>query len=150
MNIFDKLKEDHRTQRSLANTILRSEGKSKDRESVYQKLKTELRAHARSEERIFYSPLLDDDMTQQKARHSMSEHNEIDEMIEKLDETSMSSSAWMIYYKQLRELVFHHLEEEENKVFQLAGKVLSERQKEDFTDSYQKLMEEGREKFSEM
>ncbi|MFW5820950.1 MAG: hemerythrin domain-containing protein [Bacteroidota bacterium] len=144
MNIFDALKDDHRTQRSLANTILRTEGKSKDRQSVYEKLRTELKAHARSEERFFYAILLHDDLTQQKSRHSLAEHNEIDEMISKLDETDMTSSAWMIYYKQLRELIFHHLEEEERQIFQLAGKVLSEKQKEELAGSYKKLVEEGR------
>lgn len=144
MNIFDALKDDHRTQRSLANTLLRTEGKSTDRKNVYDRLRNELKAHARSEERFFYTPLLQDDLTQQRSRHSLAEHNEIDEMIGKLDETEMTSSAWMIYYKQLRELIFHHLEEEEREIFQLAGKVLTEEQKEKLGDDYQKLMEEGR------
>ncbi|MCK9452335.1 MAG: hypothetical protein M0Q90_11645 [Bacteroidales bacterium] len=50
--------------------------------------------------------MLEHDKSQENARHSIAEDHEIDELIEKLDETDMSSSAWQAYFKNLRELVF--------------------------------------------
>ena len=142
MNIFEELKTDHKTQRSLANTLLRTEGETEERKSIYEKLRDQLKLHAKSEERFFYKPLMEFDMSQEKARHSVAEHHDIDEMIEKLDSTEMSSPAWMTYFRQLRELVIHHLDEEENEVFQIAGRVLSNVQKEKLGSDYRKMMDE--------
>lgn len=145
MNIFDELKNEHKTQRSLINTLLRSEGESNERKSVFNQLKIELVAHANCEERFFYGPLLNRDITQKKARHSISEHKDIDDKIGILDETEMSSPAWMTYFKQLRELVFHHLDEEENQIFQVAGKALNENEKTSLATEYREMMNRERE-----
>lgn len=141
MNIFDELKKDHKTQRSLANDLLKTEGESTERKSVWKKLKAELQAHAAAEERNLYNPMIEHDKSQDNARHSIAEHHEIDELIEKLDETEMSSSAWLAHFKNLRELVFHHLDEEEHQIFTVAGRVLSEKQKENLGDDYRKMFE---------
>lgn len=140
MNIFEALKTDHKTQRSLANTLLRTQGETDERKSIYEKLRDQLKTHAKAEERFLYKPLMEFDMSQEKARHSVAEHHDIDEMVEKLDSTEMSSPAWMNYFKQLRELVIHHLDEEENEVFQIAGRVLNETRKEKLGSDYRQMM----------
>ena len=142
MKIFDELKEDHKTQRSLANMVLRTEGKTDERKSLFRQFKKALQEHANAEERHFYVPMMAHDQSQEKARHSVAEHHEIDELIEKLEKTEMTSSAWLIYFKQLRDLVFHHLDEEENEVFQVAGKVLTEKQKTELGTRYRNMMNE--------
>jgi len=68
----------------------------------------------------------------------------MDELIEKLEETDMDSSGWLVYAKQLCEKVEHHLEDEEHVFFQLAGKVLSENQKALLSQDYQKAMKDNR------
>ncbi len=144
MTIFEALKEDHKTQRSLANSLLRTEGESEGRKSMFSQLVTELKAHAMAEERHFYNPMIRHEQSQEKARHSIAEHHEIDELIEKLQHTGMSSPGWMANYKKLRDLVFHHLHEEENEVFQVAGKVLSETQKNELGAHYNRMMDQER------
>ncbi|MDY0077533.1 MAG: hemerythrin domain-containing protein [Bacteroidales bacterium] len=142
MNIFDELKKEHKTQRSLANDLLKTEGESTERKSVWKKLKIELQAHANAEERNLYVPMLEHDKSQENARHSIAEHHEIDELIEKLDETDMSSSAWLAHFKNLRELVFHHLDEEEQEIFTVAGRVLSAGDKDKLGYEYRKMIEQ--------
>ena len=82
MNIFDILKNEYKTQCNLINTLLRSEGESNERKSVF---------------------------------------------------------------KQLRELVFHHLDEEENQIFQVAGKTLMENEKSSLANDYREMMKRERE-----
>ena len=142
MKIFDELVMDHRTQRTLADQLLETQGESLERNKLYKQLKEELKAHEISEERYFYIPLMEVDKSQEQARHSVAEHHEIDELIEKLDETDMSASAWLIHFKELHKLVNHHLNEEEDEVFTLAKKVLSEKEMERLGREYRKLMEE--------
>ena len=144
MNIFEQLRKDHDKQRELLEQLLNTEGDSEDRRKIYSELKNELKVHADAEERYFYRPLFEDSMTQEKARHSVAEHHEMDELMEKLDELDMSSSQWLITARELEHQVTHHLDEEEQEVFQLAGKSLTEKQKEELAHSYQGMMNKVR------
>lgn len=142
MNIFEALREDHQTQRSLADILIKTSGDSDGRAEIFAKLKAELSAHAAAEERHFYVPLMRDDMTQEKARHSVAEHHELDEYIEELESTDPSSPAWLATAKKLHHRLNHHLDEEEQEVFQLAGRVLKDGQKTALADAYVEDMEE--------
>ena len=136
MNIFEALRADHDKQRTLVDLLVKTEGDSEGREEIFSRLKTELEEHAAAEERHFYIPLIEHDLTQGKARHSVAEHQEIDELIAELEETDRSSPAWISTAKKLKEKVTHHLDEEEREVFQLAGKVLSDKEKSALAEEY--------------
>ena len=143
MNIFEQIRKDHDTQRDLLDKLVDTSGDSKKRDEIYKALKKELEIHADAEERHFYKPLISDDMMQEKARHGIAEHHEIDELIEKLDETEYDSSAWLKIAKQLKEKVEHHLEDEEHVFFQLAGKVFTEKEKTSLAKDYTNYMEQN-------
>ena len=143
MNIFESIRKDHDTQRELLDQLVQTTGDTKKRDTIFKKLKKELEVHADAEERHFYKPLISDDMMQDKARHGIAEHHEIDELIEKLEDTDYDSSAWLKYAKDLKEKVEHHLEDEEHSFFQLAGKVFSQTQKEDLAKKYRSYMTEN-------
>ena len=144
MNIFEALREDHEKQRKLLKELLSTSGDTKERDRLFKALKKELEFHADAEERHFYVPLLKSSQTQEKARHSIAEHHEIDELIETLEETDYASSAWLKHAKTLAERVTHHLDEEEHEVFQMAGKVLTSKEKEQLSEAYQKYMKTQR------
>ncbi len=143
-NIFEAIREDHDIQRDLCDRLTKTKGNTDARKQLFKALKAELHIHANAEERHFYVPLINDDMTQEHARHGIAEHHEMDELIEKLEETDMDSPGWLVYAKQLCEKVEHHLKEEEHTFFQLAGKVFTETQKTSFSKDYQKAMKENR------
>ena len=144
MTIFEAIRKDHDKQRELCRLVTSTSGDSKGRKQLWEDLKKELQIHADAEERHFYSPLIHNDMMQEHARHGIAEHHEMDELIAKIDDTDMDSSAWLTYAKQLCEKVEHHLEDEEHTFFQLAGKVFSDNQKTDLAQDYQSAMKENR------
>ena len=146
MNIFEALREDHDIQRELADELIQTHGDTEQRDELYKQLKTQLKAHAAAEERNFYIPLMEHDLTLEKSRHGVAEHHEIDELIAKLEETDYSSSAWLVEAKNLQHKVHHHLDEEEQQVFQMGGKVLSDEQKIELASEYKKEMEEQKKK----
>lgn len=146
MNIFENLRKDHEVQRKIADDLIQTHGESKTREKLFSHLKTELKAHAIAEERHFYIPLMEHDLTQEKSRHSVAEHHEIDEMIEKLEKTEYSSSAWLVEAKKLQHKIHHHLDEEEHEVFQMGGKVLSDKQKNALASDYDDEMNQQKNK----
>lgn len=144
MTIFQALREDHAIQRKLANRLLETSGDSDTRRQLYERLRDELQIHARAEERCLYVPMLELDLTQEKARHSIAEHHELDELLETLDATDMGSPQWLVQFRKLHDKLFHHLEEEEHEIFQMAGKGLSDPRIQQLADDYRMLVSHER------
>lgn len=140
-NIYDALRESHERQRELAAALINTQGESEYRADTFQQLKQELAAHATAEERYFYIPLMMSDDGIDLSRHALAEHHELDELVETLEETEMSSPTWLVYAKKLADEVHHHLKEEEHKFFQMSGKILTEQQKEQLGPHYLKEFE---------
>ncbi|MHC8300570.1 hemerythrin domain-containing protein [Pseudomonas sp. ZS1P83] len=138
MNIFEALRESHDRQRTYADALIQTNGDTPERVEAYKRFKSELQAHETAEERHFYIPLMEFDNGVDLSRHAIAEHHEMDEMMETLDETEMSSPAWLVAAKKLAEKVNHHMEEEEQKFFQMAGKLLDDKQKETLAGQYVK------------
>ncbi|MEC7815697.1 MAG: hemerythrin domain-containing protein [Pseudomonadota bacterium] len=141
MTIFEELRADHDKQRELVDQLLATSGASDERNRLFLNLKKQLENHALAEERHFYVPLMQFDATQEKARHSVAEHHDLDELIEAVSDTQQDSSAWLAHAKKLAHKLLHHLEEEEREVFPSAGKVLKESQKTELGSDYRNEME---------
>ncbi|RUO33196.1 hemerythrin domain-containing protein [Aliidiomarina soli] len=141
MTIFEELRLDHDKQRHLLDKLMQTSGDEEERKEGFIQLKRQLEQHAVAEERFFYKPLIDHDSTVELSRHGMAEHHEIDELVEELEATDMSSSAWIAILKKLDHKVRHHLEDEEQGFFQQAGKVLAERDKTHLAKEYRQSME---------
>ena len=141
MTIFESIRNDHETQRTLIDLVTKTTGASEGRQELWPRLKAEIEAHAAAEERYFYVPLMEHDLTQEAARHSVAEHKELDDFVEKLDEYDMSGSQWLQTANDLKERLLHHLEEEEKEVFPVAGKALDDEQKTSLATEYEADME---------
>lgn len=137
MNIFEALRVSHDTQRALSARLLSSLADSPERQKIFTELKRELLAHETAEERCFYVPLFAHDVTVDASRHAISEHHQMDEMVEDLEEMDAGSTGWMAGAAKLCEKIEHHLGEEERKFFQEAGKVLTEAQKISLAKEYE-------------
>lgn len=136
MNIFEALRQSHEQQRALAAQLIQTSGDTAERRDLFERLKNELFAHAVGEDRYFYIPLMMTDSGLNITRHALSEHHQMDELLEQLTETALSHPSWLIIAKKLSEIVHHHLKEEEHGFFQQAGKILNEEQKETLAIQY--------------
>lgn len=141
MTLFEDLRASHDKQRRLLDLLVKTHGDSEDRDELYKRLRAELENHAAAEERALYIPMMEHDMTQEKARHSVAEHHEIDELPETLEATEYDSPGWLASAKKLQHLVTHHLDEEEQEVFQLAGRALGDSEKTSLAKTYRQEME---------
>lgn len=142
--IFEAIREDHETQRTLVSLLVETEGASDGRKEIWPRLRREMQAHAGAEERFFYVPLMEHDMTQEAARHSVAEHKELDDYIEQLDDADMSGSAWLQIARTLGERLTHHLDEEEVEIYPVAGRVMSDADKTSLAVEYADDMERRR------
>ncbi|GIZ12984.1 hemerythrin domain-containing protein [Pseudomonas sp. NCCP-436] len=142
MTIFEALRISHEIQRELAQQLLATRGDSPEREEGFTRLRNELEVHSLAEERHFYVPLLQLDGGVELSRHAIAEHHEMDELIEELAQTALSSPGWLPKARALAEKVEHHLGEEEHGFFQRAGKLLGERQKKTLAQEYLRAYDE--------
>ncbi len=147
MNIFEAIREDHEVQRDLLEKLIDTSGDTPERRAIFRDVKKELKVHEIAEERHFYIPLIEADLTQGQARHGVHEHHLIDELLEQLTDMEFDNTAWLTIAKQLKEQVEHHLEDEEHTIFQMAGKVLSEKEKKEYGTTYQKSVQAEKKKY---
>jgi hypothetical protein len=124
-DVFGRLVEDHDRHRALLSMIEQTEGKSRDREVLFNELTKELKAHAAAEEQALWSSVLRNPATTDDARHAISEHKEIDEMLADLAARDMSSSGWLKRFAGLKDEYLHHIREEEQEQFVAAEKHLT-------------------------
>ncbi len=122
-DIFAALIEKHEIQRELCDKLEKTEGEAQ-RKAVYEDLKLELQAHAAAEERHLYVPVMQHDEGLELSRHAITEHHEMDEMIETLDDGRIGQEKWDKTCADLIHKVRHHLKEEENEFFKQAEKIL--------------------------
>ena len=123
-SIYDRLKSDHDRQRDMLASLAHTSGDSDERRKLWKAFYYDIGAHAAAEEEAFYAPLMEDSKGQPKARHSVSEHHEVDEMIQDIEEMDFSSPGWLTRFKTMRERYEHNMKEEEGEIFVTARKVL--------------------------
>ncbi len=125
-DVFGRLVADHDRHRALLAMIEETQGASATRRKLFEELVHELKAHAAAEEQALWSSVLRDPQTTDFARHAISEHKEIEDMLADLAARDMSSSGWLRRFAGLKEEYLHHIREEEQEQFVAAEKRLSE------------------------
>lgn len=139
MDIYGHLKDDHGKQRGLAAGLVETSGDTAERRRLFEQLTKEIEAHAAVEEQTLYAELIGLPAGQEKARHSISEHKDAADLLEHLSEMDMSSSGWLIKFKQLLEELDHHIDEEEKEVFELAQSLISEDRANELGKDFEQL-----------
>lgn len=147
--IYDALRKSHETQRALCRRLVRAKPVDRRRETLQKQLAVELEAHASAEERFFYTPMLMEDAGLSSSRHALAEHHEIEELVDELKALSTDGPVWLDTARELSKTVHHHLKEEEQGFFQLAGRILSEKQKIDLARQYRQDYERLRRKLAD-
>ena len=110
MNIFDALEKDHDAIRDLF-------GKVKEDPEKFPKLKKHLEVHHRNEEKFLLDELKKKEDFRDEALESIEEHYLLDFLLLDLDNFPKDHERWKIKLGVLKEVVDHHLEEEEDDIF---------------------------------
>lgn len=122
MTILNLLKKDHEKVKELLSQIQESQD-TKQRSALFKEFKTEMTAHNRAEEKVFYGRMEKHDETKQIALEGEEEHAVADRLIDSLARTSAKGSdRWSARAKVLKEIVEHHIREEEKEAFKKARK----------------------------
>lgn len=144
MTIYEVLKRDHRHVEHLFKRIQKSLDR-KDLSEVpelFDELKTELTAHSKAEQEVFYQPLKV--LSRNEEGEDLSwegdeEHHVIRLLLSELSRVPFHSEEWAAKMKVLCEVVDHHVEEEEEEIFKEARKVFTEDEADKIADEMESL-----------
>lgn len=135
MDPFELLKKDHKTVSELFKRIEAAAGKAKL--GIFQQIKDELELHTHIEEVIFYPALEKANETRDLTLEAYEEHKVVKDLLGELDSAKTVSDEWEARLTVLRENVEHHVDEEENELFDKANDVLTADEAETLGDRMQ-------------
>jgi hemerythrin-like domain-containing protein len=124
MDAFELLKADHRKVAELFDLLEAASGKRKL--DVFKRIKNELEVHTHIEETIFYPALEKPEETHDLTLEAYEEHSVVKTLLAELSGAKSVSDEWQAKAKVLRENVEHHVDEEENGLFDKADDALSD------------------------
>lgn len=129
-SIIARLKEEHGEARQTLEALSKTTDRGvKIRSELLAKLERELTHHMILEEEIFY-PCFKSATERKKDKQiffeAKEEHRAADKVLRDLLHTDVGSLAFGGKVKVLKELVEHHIDEEENEMFALAREILTE------------------------
>jgi hypothetical protein len=116
------LEKDHDEAKELLERIF-SADQSRRRMSLLMQLKTALTAHSRAEENAVYERMLKTKSSdsQELADEGYVEHRIVDHLLAELAGGDSGSTRWLATAKVLKELVHHHIDEEQTDTFAELG-----------------------------
>ncbi len=125
MDVFKLLKQDHKEVQQLFKKIEDSSDSAiKTRAKTYKELAKELTVHARLEERIVYPRLRQIEDLEETVKEGIEEHHVVEQLMEEIAQMPADDEQWMAKVTVLKEMVEHHVEEEEKELFPKAAKKL--------------------------
>lgn len=127
MNVFQHLKTEHEELRSLLNELGETTTRAaKTRAEGLDKVRHDLAQHMAYEEEVFYPELIKQAKLREYVLEGYEEHNVARFALRGLDDVPTDDERWSIRIKVLKELLEHHIEEEEGEMFPAAREALDE------------------------
>jgi hemerythrin superfamily protein len=137
MTILDALKADHDQVKAMLEKILGTDD-AKQRSELFKQFKTDMTAHSRAEEKVLYLRMEKaDEAAKDDALEGFVEHEVADRLMDDLSRSrAKDSDKWTARCKVLKELIEHHVEEEEGEFFATARSVFDEATLEKMGDEF--------------
>lgn len=115
--LFQTLKKDHQEVKSLFKKLTEAK-KANEREELLEKLDSEITPHMRAEERTVYMALQKKKEAKEDALEAFEEHHAARLVMHELQDLSADDERFLAKSMVLKEMVEHHLKEEEKDIFQ--------------------------------
>jgi iron-sulfur cluster repair protein YtfE (RIC family) len=125
MNALELLKEDHEKVSELFAQIEAIDS-GKEKENLFEKIKTELDTHAHIEETAFYPVLEDYEELKDIVLEAYEEHKQVKTLLREISSLTGDSEKFEAKLSELKENVEHHVEEEETEMFPQIEQLIEE------------------------
>lgn len=135
---FAMLSKDHELLKGILQQLKLATGEeAKKREELYARFKLIILPHTGAEDIVFYARLKDDKEAYGDVLESMEEHHVIEMVMNELDQAPKQTDQWWAKLRVCKELVEHHIKEEEDQIFGEARNALSAGEMRSIFDRFQ-------------
>lgn len=139
MDAIKLLEADHRSMRKLLDKIESTDEDDRQaRGKLFDTLKEELTVHEIIEEEIFYPELKEHPKARDIVLEGIEEHNVVDTLLSEMDGLPVDDETWNAKFTVMKENVEHHMDEEEEEMFEKARSVFDESQLEELGQRMEK------------
>jgi hemerythrin-like domain-containing protein len=137
---LDILHDEHEEVRNLLGKLSSELNSMKEKDELFEELKKTLMPHMKGEEKFFYPRLLKDvDHAMLNAYEAIEEHSAVKTLLKELENMTFKDIRWDAKLHVLKELIDHHIKDEEGKVFNNVKKMLSDDELDDIQSSYEEV-----------
>jgi hemerythrin-like domain-containing protein len=144
MDIFEVLTTDHEKVKKILEQMQQTSNRAIGRrEKLVQNLSANLVPHMYAEEQYFYQILLDETSEQEDIYSALEEHRAAKTVLVDLTDAASDDPRWMARLKVLKELIEHHVEEEESQIFDIAREVIDEERSSEVAKRFKELKKEA-------
>jgi len=144
MDIFEVLTTDHDKVKKILEQLQQTSNRATGRrERLVQNLGVNLLPHMYAEEQYFYQILLDETSEQEDVYSALEEHRAAKMVLSDLTDAATDDPRWMARLKVLKELIEHHVEEEESQIFDIARKVIDEDRSDEVAKRFKEMKKEA-------
>ena len=116
--ILNTLEREHAEVSALMQKVLSATDAPSKAEEHYPAIRKKLLMHARAEQDVLYAACEKRAVTASMIPTSLGEHAELERMLGELDRLPVDSQAWLEEFRRLEQTVRHHVEQEENILFE--------------------------------
>ena len=127
MNALDLLEEDHENVKKLLEDLdSTTERGVKTRQELFARIKKEMQVHETIEEEILYPALKDHPKAKEVVLEGYEEHHVVDQIMAELEKVPFDDEKWGAKLSVMKENIEHHIEEEEDDMFQKAREIFDQ------------------------
>jgi hemerythrin superfamily protein len=120
------LKQDHKKVQGMLNKLQTAKN-GDGRRNLFEQIEHDLKVHTQLEEEIFYPAFKSASRTKEQQKlyfEANAEHHVVDVVLPEMETSSLGAEEFSAKAKVLKDLVDHHIEEEEEQMFPKAKKIL--------------------------
>lgn len=146
MDVVTHIKEEHETFRTLMDEIEAAKGDKK--KELFREFYAKLYGHHEAEEKVLFPKVREkvEGENEQKVLEMIEEHSLANYQFSVVEKTFVDNETWNSKFSVLKEVLEHHMTEEEDEFLPLAKKELSKEVLNNLLDEFETVLEESKKK----
>ncbi len=149
MDVLKEIKKEHDEFKKLITKIENSKGK--ERKKLFDELYVNIKGHHEAEERVVFPDVKErlEEEAKDTVREMIEEHSLGAYQFSLIEKTAIDNETWDAKFSVLKEILTHHMDEEEKEFFKEARKVLEKDELEEKYDTFENINDEYKKKQEE-
>jgi hemerythrin superfamily protein len=145
MDIYQTLTNDHDRLKPLLDQLVAASEVNDNTKDILNQIRDLLVPHSRAEEAVFYNSLRGLDLTKELVMDGYREHLEAETLLRSLRGLEKINIEWTAAAKKLRDILNHHIADEEDRIFPQSKQVLLDEEVRQMAVAFDQLKQKATE-----